>query len=159
MHVVFRLLEAPEEPVVSIPAAGPAPRTVLLRPRSRSRCPFPKAAPSRPRGSILLSQRGPTGLSVKSCRAAPPDRSVSSHRRSSSSASAAGPVESRSTSGVARSSAPSEPRAAVADPRAFAARKASQRRASGAAEARQRRRNKHRRRVRRRTKRSLWREI
>ena len=36
--------------------------------------PFPKAAPVRSRGSVLLSQRGPT---VKSCPAAPPDRSVS----------------------------------------------------------------------------------
>ena len=35
-----------------------------LQPRSRSRSPLPKAAPGRPRGSILLSRRGPT-LSVK----------------------------------------------------------------------------------------------
>ena len=55
------------------------------------------------------------------------------------------------------SSAPSEPRAP--GPTASAARKASQRRASGAAEARQRRRDKHRRRVRRHSKRSMWREI
>ena len=47
----------------------------------------------------------------------------------------------------------------VADPTASAARKVSQRRrASGAAEARQRR-DKYRRRVRRHTKRSMWREI
>ena len=63
------------------------------RSRSRSRSPPLKGAPSRPRGSILLRQRGPTGLSVKSCPAAPPDRSVSSHRHSCSSASATGPVE------------------------------------------------------------------
>ena len=67
----------------------------LLRHRSRSCSPLPKAAPNRPRGSILLSQRGLTGLSVKSCPAAPPDRSVSSHRCSGSSASAAGLVEPR----------------------------------------------------------------
>ena len=44
----------------------------------RSRSPFSKAAPNRPCGSIVLSQRGPTGWSVKSCPAAPPE--VSSHR-------------------------------------------------------------------------------
>ena len=50
---------------------------------------------------------------------------------------------------MARSPAPSEPRAAASDPTASAARKASQRRrASGAAEARQRKRDKHRRPVR-----------
>ena len=52
--------------------------------------PLPKAAPGRSRGSVLLSQRGPT--SVKSCSAAPPDCSVSTHRRSGSPASAAGRV-------------------------------------------------------------------
>ena len=34
---------------------------------SSSLFPLPKAAPNRPRGSILLSQRGPTGLTVKRC--------------------------------------------------------------------------------------------
>ena len=87
-----------------------------------------------------------------------PWRSVSSCRHSCSSAS--GPVESRSTAGVARSPAPREPRAPASDPTASAARKASQRRrASGAAEARQRRRDKHRLGVRRATKRSMWSEI
>ena len=79
----------------------------------------PKATPNRPRGSILLSQRGPTGLSVKSCPAAPPDRSVSLHHWSS--ASAAGFVESGCAAGAARASAPSAPRAAAADPSASAA--------------------------------------
>ena len=50
-------------------ALGPA-RVLLLR----------KAAPGRARGSILLYQRRPCGLSVKSCPAAPPNRSVSTHR-------------------------------------------------------------------------------
>ena len=146
-HDVQALLEAPPEPVVPIPATGPAPRLAHLRPRSRSRSPLPKAAPSRPRGSILLNQRGPTGLSVKTSPVTPPDRS---------SASAAGLVESRCAAGAARSSAPSEPCAAASDPTASAARKASQRRrASGAAGARQRRRDKHRRPVRRATKRSM----
>ena len=52
--------------------------------------------------------------------------SVSSCRHSCSSASANGPVESRSTAGVTRSPAPSEARAAASDPTAFTARKASQ---------------------------------
>ena len=60
-----------------------------------------EAAPSRPRGSILLNQRGPTSLSVKSCPVTPPDRSASSCRHSCSSASVNGPVESRSTAGAA----------------------------------------------------------
>ena len=67
-------------------------------------------------GSILLSQRGPTGLSVKSCTAAPPDRSVSTHRRSGSPASAVGCVEPLSAAGAASASAPSEPRVVAADP-------------------------------------------
>ena len=54
---------------------------------------LPKAAPGRSWGSILLSKRGPTGLSVKSCPAPLPDRSVSTHHRSGSPASAAGRAE------------------------------------------------------------------
>ena len=81
-------LEAPLELVVLFLVVRPAPRSALLRPRSRSRSPLSKAAPNRPRGSILRSQRGPTELSVKSCPAVWPDRSVSSHRRSCSSTSA-----------------------------------------------------------------------
>ena len=61
-HGVQALLEAPPEPAVPILATGPAPRFAHLHPRSRSRSPLPKAAPSRARGSILLSQRGPTEL-------------------------------------------------------------------------------------------------
>ena len=153
-HGVQALLEAPPEPVAPIPAAH-------LRAPARALFPsLPKAAPSRPRGSILLNQRGPTGPSVKSSSVVPPDRSVSSCRHSGPSAPATGPVESRSAAGVARSSAPSELRAAASDRTASAAGKASQRRrASGAAEARQRRRDKHRRLVPRHTKRSTWREI
>ena len=159
-HDVQALLEAPPEPVVPIPATGPVSRLAHLRPRSSSRSPLPKAAPGRPRGSLLLNQRGPTGLSVKCSLVAPPDRSVSSCRHSCSSASANGPVESRSTAGVARSPTPRESRAAASAPTATVARKASQmRRASGAAEVQQRRRDKHRRRARRATKRSMWREI
>ena len=48
-HVVQALLEAPQEPVVPIPARGPAPRSALLCLRSRSRSqPLPAvlAAPS-----------------------------------------------------------------------------------------------------------------
>ena len=84
---VQALLEARPEPIFPIPATGPAPRLAHLRPRSR----LPKAAPSRPRGSILLNQRGSAGLSVKSSPVAPPDRSVSSCRHSCSSAPANGP--------------------------------------------------------------------
>ena len=120
---------------------------------------YPRPLPAVPAGFILLSQRAPTGLSVKSCPVSSPDHSISSHRHSCSSASAAGPVESRSAAGVARCSAPSEPRAAAADPTASAARKASQSRAPSAAEARQRRRDKHLRRVRPHTKRSMWGEF
>ena len=40
------LLEPPPEPVVPIPATGAAPRLAHLCPRSRSRSPLPKAAPS-----------------------------------------------------------------------------------------------------------------
>ena len=153
-HDVQAFLEAPPAPA----APGPAPGFVALRPRSRSRSPPPKAAPGRPRGSILLSHRDRTGLSVKSCPVAPPDCSVSSPRHSCSSAS--GPVEPRSATAAARSSAPSQPRAAASRSTAYPARKGGQkRRASGAAEARQRKRDKHRRRVRRHIKRSMWREI
>ena len=56
--------------------------------------------------------------------------------------------------------APSEPRAAASRSTAHTARKGGQkRRASGAAEVRQRKRDKNRRRVRRHIKRSMWREI
>ena len=87
--------------------------------------PLPKAAPSRPHGSILLGQRGPTGLSVKTCPAAPPDRSVSSHCCSGSPASTAGLVEPRSAAGAALVSALSEPRVTAVDPSASAARPAA----------------------------------
>ena len=83
-HDVQTLLEAPPEPVVPIPAT-----------RLVSRTSSPLALP------LSLAQgRSQSGLSVKS-------RSVSSCRHSCSSASANGPVESRSTSGVARSPTPS----------------------------------------------------
>ena len=157
-HGVQALLEAPLEPVVPIPTTGPAPRLAHLRLRSRSRSLLPKAAPSRPRGTILVNQRGSMGLSVKSSPVAPPDRSVSSHRHSSS--SPFGPVESRSARAAACSSAPSEPRAAASRSTAHSARKGGlKRRASGAVEVRQRKRDKHRRRMRRHIKRSMWREI
>ena len=85
--------------MVPIPATGPVSQLAHLRPRwrsrSRSRSPLPKAAPGRPRGSLLLYQRGPTGLSVKCSPVAPPDRLASSCRHSCSSASANGPVEAR----------------------------------------------------------------
>ena len=55
-HDVQALLEAPPEPQVPIPATGPVSRLAHLRPRSRSRSPLPKAAPCRPRGSLLLNQ-------------------------------------------------------------------------------------------------------
>ena len=86
-------LEAPLESVVPILSTGPAP-LAHLRTRSRSRSRLHKAAPSCPRGSILVNQRGPNGLSVKSSPVAPPDRSVSYPRHSCSSVS--GPVESKS---------------------------------------------------------------
>ena len=134
-------------------------RFCLPRACGRSRSPFPRAAPYCPRGSILLSHRVPTGLSVKSCPAAPPDRSVSTDGRSGSPASAAGRGEPQSAASATSASAPSKPRAAAADPSASAAQPACPRRSSGAAEARRRRRYKHRRRVRRHSNRSMWREI
>ena len=73
---VQALLEVPQESVAALPAVGPASRTALLRRRSRSRSPVSKTAPNFPRGSFLVSQRDPTGSSVKSCPAASPDRSV-----------------------------------------------------------------------------------
>ena len=63
-HGVQALLKAPPEPVVPIPATGPAARFAHLL-RARSRSPLPKAAPSRPRGSFWFNQRGPKGRSVK----------------------------------------------------------------------------------------------
>ena len=121
-HGVQALREAPQEPVVPLPAARPAPRSALLQPRSRSRSPLFKAPPNE---YILLRQRVPTALSVKSCPAAPPDRSLSSHRRSVSSHGV--------RPAAARSPEPSDPRAAAADPSASVARPARQKSASGAA--------------------------
>ena len=71
------------------------------------------------------------GLSVKSCPAAPLDRSISTHRRSGSPASAAGRIEPRSAAGAASASAPSGPRVLAADLCASAARPASRGRPSG----------------------------
>ena len=62
------LLEVPQESVDSLLAAVHAPCTTLLRPRSCSLYPLPKAAPNRPRGSILLSQRGPRGCPSRAVR-------------------------------------------------------------------------------------------
>ena len=100
-----------------------------LRPRSCAPAPdrgrlFRRLLPNRSRGSFLLSQRGATGLAVKSCPAAPPERSASSHRRSSSSASA-GPVEPAGASSGFRAPTPSERRVPAADPSASAALPAS----------------------------------
>ena len=114
--------------------------------RSRALCSGPPGGASGGRGaafrrgSILLSQRGPTGLAVKSCPTAPPDRSASSHRCSGSSASAVGFVEPASAANAPRAPTPSLPRAVAVDPSATAARRA--------AEARRRNRDKHRRRTR-----------
>ena len=52
---------------------------------------------------VLVAPSCSTGLSVESSPVVPPDRSVFFCRHSCSSASAGGPVESRSTAGVARS--------------------------------------------------------
>ena len=84
---------------------------------------------NRPRGSILLSQRGPTGLAVKRCPPAPPERSGFV-------ASAVGPGNLASTACAARARTLSTHRAAAADRSALAARLARQR-SSGAAEMRQ----------------------
>ena len=88
----------------------------------------------------LWSPSGPPFCSVNvgllvcpsRCQAAPPDRSVSTHRRSGSPACR---VELRSAACAANASVPSEPRAAAADPSASPARPASGRPASGAAQA------------------------
>ena len=152
-HVVQVLLEVPQEPAVPIPAAWPASRTALLRPHSLSRAPLSKASPSRPCGSILPSQHDPTGLSCGPARSLgflpqPPlllglccwPCRVTGVR-------------------LVWPEAPHRPSRAPQLLTQVRRSKASQRRASGAAEARQRRRDKHRHRVRRYTKRSMWREI
>ena len=72
------LLETPSGPIAPVSAAERALPVSLLRSRSRSRSPQPKAAPNRPGGSVLLSERGSTGLAAKSCSPAPPQRSGSS---------------------------------------------------------------------------------
>ena len=89
-----------------------------LGPRSRS--PLPRAAPQSFSWLHSAQPAWATGLSVKSCPAAPPDCSVSSHRCSGSLASVAGLVEPRSAASAARVPALWEPRAAAAGPGASA---------------------------------------
>ena len=111
------LLEAPSGLIAPVSAVERALPAALLRPRSRSRSPLPKG---RPQSFSWLHSAQPawaTGLSVKSCPAAPPDCSVSSHRCSGSPPSVAGLVEPRSAASAARVP---EPRAAAADPSASA---------------------------------------
>ena len=55
-HGLQSLLESPSRLVAPVSSVEQAQRT-----------PLPKAVPGRPRGSILLSRRGPTSSSVKSC--------------------------------------------------------------------------------------------
>ena len=76
-HGLQSLLEAPSGLIAPISVAERALPASLLRPRSRSRSPLPKAAHNRPRGSILLSQPYPSGQAVKSCLLAPPEHSGS----------------------------------------------------------------------------------
>ena len=65
-HAQFAsLMETPSELNARFSAMEHALPAALLRPRSRSRSPLPRAAPGRSWGSILLSQRGATGLFVK----------------------------------------------------------------------------------------------
>ena len=71
-HDLQSLLETPSGLIAPISAVEHALPAALLRSRSRLRSLLPEAAPGRSRGSILLSQRRPIGLSVKSCLAAPP---------------------------------------------------------------------------------------
>ena len=78
---------------------APPPPLALSLSSTQGRSPAVPAAPSCSASAVPRDW---------SCLVAPSDRSVSSCRHSCSSASAAGPVESRSTAGVARSSAPSE---------------------------------------------------
>ena len=66
VHGVQTLLVVLLESAVPLPAIGLTPRNALLRPPFALALRLPKA-----RGSILPSQCGPTGLSVKSCPAAP----------------------------------------------------------------------------------------
>ena len=68
---------------------------------------FAQSCSRRPQGSILLSHRGPTGLTVKSFPAAPPDRQASTHGRSGSPASAADRSEPQIAAGATSVSAPS----------------------------------------------------
>ena len=63
-HGQQSLLQSSSRLVAPDSSVEQAQSVARLQPRSRSRSPLPKAAPGRPRGSILLSQRGPT-LSVK----------------------------------------------------------------------------------------------
>ena len=123
------------------------------RPRSRfqSRSPVPKCGPRR-RGSILLGERGsPTGLAVKCCLPAPPERSRLSRLRSSSPASAPLPQEPRTP--PAPLVPPHYPRLASAC-RPVGSSESLRR----ATEGRRRSRDQRRRRTRRQAKRSVWRE-
>ena len=74
-HGLQSLLESPSWLVALVAPISSVEQVFCLPRRSRSCSPLP-------RGSVLLSQRGPTGLSVMSCPAAPPDRSFSTHCRS-----------------------------------------------------------------------------
>ena len=121
--------QVPQESVASLPAAGPASRTALLRPRSRSRSLSPRPLPI-----VLAAPSCSVSVVPRRC----PSRAVLRlhlatllHRCSGSSASAAGLVEPGSAAGAAgaagaaRASTPSVPRAAAADPSVSGARLAS----------------------------------
>ena len=100
-HGIQSLLESPSGLIAPKTTDERALPASLSRPRSRS-------------GRSLLSQRGPTGLAVKSCPPAPPKRSGSSHHRSDSPAPAPGLKESAGASSSARAASLPTPRATAA---------------------------------------------
>ena len=129
------------------------PRGLLLIPRSSApaRALAPKAAPGRPRGSISVVPQGFPSRDALRLRPIARTPLTATPPRP--------PLLALITEYGWRGPELRTVRASAADPSASAARKASQRLALGAAEARRRRQDKHRRRVRRHTKRSMWREF
>ena len=121
-HGLQSLLVTTSGLVAPISVAECALPASLSRPSLPSRAsPLPKAAPYRPRGSVLLSQRGPTGPAVKSRPLAPPEGSGSSHHRFDSPPTAPGPKESAGATSPACASSLPMARSASAGPRAPAA--------------------------------------
>ena len=135
-------------------------RPACLAPAASVRAlPHPRLPPTGPAAPFCSVSAVPLAWLPRAAPPAPPERSGSSHRRSGSPTSAAGPGEPASAAFAARALTLCAPRVAAADPSASAAWLARQRGSSGATEARRQSRDKRRRRTRRHSKRSMWCEI